>query len=237
MLARYHSPGLGRFMSVDSLAGAMDSPQSWNLYLYARNSPLCLLDPDGREEVFFHDDTAKYVYEVALADNAVVQDTLNKYRQPGSPDLHVRSVPRSDLNGRGGRFGINDPDPVYDPEQVAKTKKILPESGDAIVGGTFASGEIFLAEDLYHNESSAKEAGIEEAGHADHAIEDPVSYMKMSANDQVYMSDGRKKPHHERPAEQFVQEYIRRANSAAATAQFPRGTEKGPDKKKRPNNH
>lgn len=48
MHARYYDPNLGRFLSVDP-GRDWDStrPQSWNLYVYARNSPLLLVDPTG----------------------------------------------------------------------------------------------------------------------------------------------------------------------------------------------
>ena len=43
--ARYLHPGLGRWVSCDP-AGPEDSP---NLYCYCLDSPMCLIDPDGRE--------------------------------------------------------------------------------------------------------------------------------------------------------------------------------------------
>ncbi len=48
--ARYHGSAQGRFLSPDPLgnfvATAAD-PQSWNMYAYARNNPLSLVDPTG----------------------------------------------------------------------------------------------------------------------------------------------------------------------------------------------
>lgn len=54
---RYHSSIQGRFTSVDPQNAGADSsdPQSWNGYVYARNNPLLLVDPDGLDvEVFWN---------------------------------------------------------------------------------------------------------------------------------------------------------------------------------------
>jgi RHS repeat-associated protein len=49
MHARYCSPGLGRFLSVDPMLIAdLRSPQFWNRYSYASNSPLKFIDPTGK---------------------------------------------------------------------------------------------------------------------------------------------------------------------------------------------
>jgi uncharacterized protein RhaS with RHS repeats len=48
MHARYYSPNLGRFMSVDPVGGRIGSSQSWNRYSYVENKPTGFVDPDGR---------------------------------------------------------------------------------------------------------------------------------------------------------------------------------------------
>ena len=47
--ARYNSSAVGRFMSPDPLlsSGQPATPQTWNRYSYALNSPLSVLDPTG----------------------------------------------------------------------------------------------------------------------------------------------------------------------------------------------
>ena len=49
--ARYYGSLWGRFQSPDSFTkdAFRESPQSWNLYVYARNSPLSLVDPTGEK--------------------------------------------------------------------------------------------------------------------------------------------------------------------------------------------
>ena len=49
--ARYYANSLGRFSSIDPIhfqASTLNDPQKFNLYAYVRNSPLRLIDPDGK---------------------------------------------------------------------------------------------------------------------------------------------------------------------------------------------
>nr|HRC85857.1 RHS repeat-associated core domain-containing protein [Thermoanaerobaculia bacterium] len=48
MHARYCSPGLGRFLSVDPVLGDVHRPLSWNRYAYVVNNPMKYVDPTGR---------------------------------------------------------------------------------------------------------------------------------------------------------------------------------------------
>jgi hypothetical protein len=45
--ARYYDPGLGRFISADSIAPGKDNPQNRNRYSYTLNNPLIYTDPTG----------------------------------------------------------------------------------------------------------------------------------------------------------------------------------------------
>jgi RHS repeat-associated protein len=55
MHARYYSPSLGRFLSIDPARSANTAlPQSWNRYSYVRNNPLRFIDPDGLAEIDIH---------------------------------------------------------------------------------------------------------------------------------------------------------------------------------------
>ncbi len=48
MHARYYSPHLSRFTSIDPVLGDPAMPQSWNRYGYALNSPINYTDPTGQ---------------------------------------------------------------------------------------------------------------------------------------------------------------------------------------------
>ena len=45
--ARYYAPGLGRFISADTIVPDPTNPQSLNRYTYVLNSPLKFIDPSG----------------------------------------------------------------------------------------------------------------------------------------------------------------------------------------------
>ena len=47
--ARFYSTTLGRFASVDPVAGSVGDPQAWNSYSYVRNNPLRYTDPTGKK--------------------------------------------------------------------------------------------------------------------------------------------------------------------------------------------
>jgi len=56
--ARYLSSNIGRFMSPDPmhiLKQKMIDPQQWNMYSYVRNSPLRMLDTNGKWPTEIHD--------------------------------------------------------------------------------------------------------------------------------------------------------------------------------------
>jgi len=46
--ARYYDPEMGRFISRDPLEGIIDSPATWNPYLYGVSNPLKFTDPTGK---------------------------------------------------------------------------------------------------------------------------------------------------------------------------------------------
>jgi RHS repeat-associated protein len=48
MHARYYSPWVGRFLSVDPVMGRTGIPQGWNRYSYGLDNPVVLTDPSGK---------------------------------------------------------------------------------------------------------------------------------------------------------------------------------------------
>jgi RHS repeat-associated protein len=47
MHARYYSPIVGRFLSVDPVEGKLGTSQNWNRYSYVLNNPMIYIDPNG----------------------------------------------------------------------------------------------------------------------------------------------------------------------------------------------
>jgi RHS repeat-associated protein len=75
--ARYYSARLGRFISVDPVAGRNDDPQGWNRYAYAKNGPMRFVDPDGREVLEKVHHVALGFYHTAVV---VIPRDQEKYR-------------------------------------------------------------------------------------------------------------------------------------------------------------
>ncbi len=105
MLARYHSPALGRFLSVDPGFDVQpENPQSWNLYAYVRNNPVNAVDPDGREiDVKVHPVAAKQYHTAVLiipADQAryandprfLTNDSGQRYATIGAGPLNLTAA-------------------------------------------------------------------------------------------------------------------------------------------------
>ena len=51
--ARYYTADFPRFISPDPVSGKLETPITWNRYLYCANDPINYIDPDGREAIAF----------------------------------------------------------------------------------------------------------------------------------------------------------------------------------------
>jgi RHS repeat-associated protein len=74
MHARFYNPQIGRFLAVDpGRDWDPSTPQSWNLYAYARNNPLTYVDPDGQAV-----ETAWDAFNVGLGAASLIDNLRNR---------------------------------------------------------------------------------------------------------------------------------------------------------------
>ncbi len=78
MHARYYSPHLSRFTSVDPVLGNPATPQSWNRYAYVQGSPINALDPDGEIAL-------PLVFAAAVVAGALLSPDPANAPAPGDP--------------------------------------------------------------------------------------------------------------------------------------------------------
>jgi RHS repeat-associated protein len=97
--ARYYSPTIARFLSIDPVGAEPETSQSWNSYTYAVDNPLRSVDPDGRYEEDVHRDLTRYMALAAgwtpqkageVARKNIEVDEINPANPlfPGSFSLH-----------------------------------------------------------------------------------------------------------------------------------------------------
>ena len=97
--ARFYSPGVGRFMSPDTIVPDSGNPQAWDRFSYTYNNPLRYADPSGNIPIegagFSFEEKYEYVYTDPLDDVL----SITSHGKPRSP---IR----------------DDPPPPPDPEEV-----------------------------------------------------------------------------------------------------------------------
>ncbi|MGZ5446315.1 MAG: RHS repeat-associated core domain-containing protein, partial [Thermoanaerobaculia bacterium] len=117
MHARYYSPALGRFLSVDPVLDVKRSirePQSWNRYSYVVNNSIRRIDPDGRVDgnsddfarQLFPDDRAaqlEFDQNVAVRTAGLVA-AFGSLFIPGPEDVAIGAFVGSRVGGAAARF-------------------------------------------------------------------------------------------------------------------------------------
>jgi len=140
MHARYFSPHLGRFMSVDPSAQSWDPkrPQSWNRYAYVRGNPLKYVDPDGQvlDTVL---DVGFIGYDLFDIGRSLVKGEKVSGSQllALSADVGAAFLPLVTGAGAAVRAGAHADDVVHGVELARR----LGEAGEAAVRASFDIGE------------------------------------------------------------------------------------------------
>jgi RHS repeat-associated protein len=128
--ARYYRAELGRFTAVDpgQASAAVDDPQSWNAYAYARNNPLRYVDvrglsyilcsrADQKLYVFDKDNSLKGVYDAAnnvTSGSYELRDGVYAFKHTNGPFAPNPKGPDDDRFtedgplGPYGRFHLKD---------------------------------------------------------------------------------------------------------------------------------
>lgn len=117
MHARYYSPNLGRFLSVDPVMNVRRSirePQSWNRYSYVVNNPIRRIDPDGRvdgnsddfaRQLFPNDRAAQLEFDQNVAaGTAGLAAAFGSLFIPGPEDVAIGAFVASRVGGAAARF-------------------------------------------------------------------------------------------------------------------------------------
>jgi RHS repeat-associated protein len=110
MHARYYSPTLGRFLSVDpGKDWDLYQPQSWNMFAYVRNNPVNAIDPTGKISYLVSRplgaSTGRSIVRRAAGDHMFI---VTHARYPGDPKANVVSFGRSTEPFSFGRAGRVD---------------------------------------------------------------------------------------------------------------------------------
>ncbi|NJL28790.1 MAG: hypothetical protein HC897_13305 [Thermoanaerobaculia bacterium] len=172
MHARYCSPQLARFMSVDPARASAEQklPQSWNRYAYARGNPVKFTDPDGRY-VESPIDLAVLAVDIGIAayETATAGSISPTTTAAISADLPTLSLP----GAAGGGFFFRAAGAVaHSMEGVARAAR-----GLQVATKTAQAGEAIQSSSLEktpHREQRASEAKAgdthREVGDVNHVV-------------------------------------------------------------------
>ena len=133
MHARYYSPYLGRFLSVDPAreSALLRVPQSWNRYSYVRNNPLKFVDPNG-EAAFLATALIGGITDVALTAgiNAIKGEPLLK----GTGKAFVRGAVV-------GATGLGVIKLAQKGTKALQAARVATSASDEVARGAGAAGE------------------------------------------------------------------------------------------------
>ncbi len=85
MGSRYYHPGLGKFISADTIVPDVLNPQAYNRYAYVYNDPLSYTDPSGHGPF----------YQVNLVQDPSMPGWIKVNLEPTQPKKHPKPTPRA----------------------------------------------------------------------------------------------------------------------------------------------
>jgi RHS repeat-associated protein len=135
--ARYFNSGHGRFTSPDDFKNDSDinDPQSMNKYVYVRNNPLTLIDPDGRiaMESTHIDDDGRVIAVIYDGDTGVYQHKDNADGKSPTEYMIKKRQERQGSSAGGTRIG----------ETAYWDEFISPETGRTMTNVVIRVGKTF----------------------------------------------------------------------------------------------
>ncbi len=159
MLARYYSPYLGRFLSVDPVIGNAYAPQSWNRYAYVRNNPMNVVDTKGRQGIA----VSKSPLEV-LAESIHSATRLSDAKDP------ERAMRASTIAAGSDGKGVTSVAPSTG-RSLSKVQQAVVPPGVEVVSGI---------REMNHPESKAKDGG--KNVHAERVLQAKTNAVDVAAS-------------------------------------------------------
>ncbi len=198
MHARFCSSDLGRFLSVDPVAGDPATPQSWNRYAYARNNPLRYIDPNGR-------DTAQVYLDQE------VLDFLEKGDDPGFLDPTLQAA---------AALGVTLITPG--PDELLLGAALKGALNGARAGGAVARGGAALKRVAARVKKGDKASDAKSAANAQRLRKDLANRQQVGelrSNAEAYAGAGTKTPI--RDADRLVRQHGGHADDWAKVRSSP----------------
>ena len=103
--ARYYHPGLGRFVSADSIVPEPGNPQSLNRYAYVKNNPMKYVDPSGHRACIDKNCTQ--------FENPVAFMRERLYRRGRRPDFRNSPIEISQIDRANPQYGFGNTQFAY----------------------------------------------------------------------------------------------------------------------------
>jgi RHS repeat-associated protein len=213
MHARYYSPNLGRFMSVDPIGGKIGSSQSWNRYAYAENNPVNGRDPDGLDVIYENKKDKKF-FEKAAARNSMVRRTLDRFAPGSGRDLLIRRVKDAGQRRTGTQnaatatIAHREGDPGDPAVQAAMVAAYQGEKTDEAGLAAMEKTQRDMGEVTGATINIGPQAGefekLHELGHVDHATTDLGDYLDAAAEAEAMSDSNYEISHSENVADNYA---------------------------------
>ena len=212
MHARYCSPLLGRFLSVDpkTRRSVTAQPQRWNRYSYALGNPLSYTDPDGRDVTYANDDDRNF-YERSAVRNWRVRGVLaafapgtgrNLFVNRGNPGAHSNGTPRAAVTNID--FGREaDQRAMIDAYETAGGGTAGEQAANALFEA--AANDVTQATITLGPDASSRNK-LHELGHIDQALTDPQVFRQQAEEAANAPTD---RAYKRSPSERYAEEFAK----------------------------